>query len=120
MYARAKGHKTAMWGEPMATRPTLLSGPLCCQERSVTVSTSDYERLVPKTASSARVITLPPFLTGLLRRHLQRHNNEFVFTAESESGCGAAPSSAASSTPPSMATKPCPNDVSGPSPSDRD
>ena len=36
----------------------------------------------PKTASSARTITLPPFLITLLRKHLERHDNEFVFTAE--------------------------------------
>jgi integrase len=37
----------------------------------------------PKTASSARTITLAPFLITLLRKHLERHDNEFVFTAES-------------------------------------
>ena len=36
----------------------------------------------PKTASSARTITLPPFLITMLRKHLERHDNEFVFTAE--------------------------------------
>ena len=36
----------------------------------------------PKTTSSARVITLPPFLITLLRDYLKRHDNEFVFTAE--------------------------------------
>ena len=36
----------------------------------------------PKTTSSARVITLPPFLIRLLRDYLQRHDNEFVFTAD--------------------------------------
>jgi integrase len=35
-----------------------------------------------QTASSARTITLPPFLITMLRKHLERHNNEFVFTAE--------------------------------------
>jgi integrase-like protein len=29
------------------------------------------------------VITLPPFLTTLLRNHLQRHDTEFIFTTES-------------------------------------
>jgi hypothetical protein len=33
--------------------------------------------------SSARTITLPPFLISLLRNHLERHTNDFVFTAES-------------------------------------
>jgi integrase len=37
----------------------------------------------PKTASSARTITLPPFLIDLLRNHLQRHHGDFVFTTES-------------------------------------
>ncbi|MDX8036015.1 hypothetical protein SK803_37965 [Lentzea sp. BCCO 10_0856] len=36
----------------------------------------------PKTASSARTITLPPFLVTMLRKHLERYNNEFVFTTE--------------------------------------
>lgn len=34
------------------------------------------------TAASARVITLPPFLIRMLRRRLERHANEFVFTTE--------------------------------------
>ncbi|GAB2960579.1 site-specific integrase [Amycolatopsis acidiphila] len=34
----------------------------------------------PKTPSSARTITLPPFLVRLLRQHLQTHPYEFVFT----------------------------------------
>ncbi|VVJ19594.1 Integrase [Amycolatopsis camponoti] len=34
----------------------------------------------PKTPSSARTIALPPFLIGLLRRHLETHPFEFVFT----------------------------------------
>lgn len=36
----------------------------------------------PKTPSSARTITLPPFLVTMLRKHFERHDNEFVFTAE--------------------------------------
>ena len=36
----------------------------------------------PKTTSSARVVTLPPFLIKLLRDYLKRHDNEFVFTAD--------------------------------------
>jgi len=32
--------------------------------------------------SSARTIALPPFLNTMLRKHLERHHNEFVFTAE--------------------------------------
>ena len=32
-----------------------------------------------KTAESARTITLPPFLVGLLRRHLDSHTHGFVF-----------------------------------------
>ncbi|WP_232836821.1 tyrosine-type recombinase/integrase [Lentzea terrae] len=36
----------------------------------------------PKTTSSARVITLPPFLIKLLRDYLKQHDNEFVFTAD--------------------------------------
>lgn len=34
----------------------------------------------PKTPSSARRIALPPFLVRLLRRHLESHPFEFVFT----------------------------------------
>ncbi|OXM56078.1 multidrug DMT transporter permease [Amycolatopsis thailandensis] len=34
----------------------------------------------PKTPSSARTIALPPFLVRLLRRHLETHPFEFVFT----------------------------------------
>jgi integrase len=37
----------------------------------------------PKTASSARTITLPPFLIDLLRNYLDRHDGDFVFTTES-------------------------------------
>jgi integrase len=37
----------------------------------------------PKTASSARTVSLPPFLVALLRNHLGRHSHEFVFTTES-------------------------------------
>jgi integrase len=33
----------------------------------------------PKTAESARTITLPPFLTDLLHRHLATHGHRFVF-----------------------------------------
>jgi integrase len=39
----------------------------------------------PKTAESARTITLPPFLTDLLRSHLDNHDHPHVFvTAEHE------------------------------------
>jgi integrase len=34
----------------------------------------------PKTTSSARTIALPPFLTRLLRQHLETHPYEIVFT----------------------------------------
>ena len=34
----------------------------------------------PKTPASARTITLPPFLITLLRKHLEPHDHEFVFT----------------------------------------
>lgn len=34
----------------------------------------------PKTATSARTITLPSFLVTLLRGHLTWHQHEFVFT----------------------------------------
>ncbi|WP_162186140.1 tyrosine-type recombinase/integrase [Amycolatopsis jejuensis] len=39
----------------------------------------------PKTPSSARRISLPPFLVELLREHLETHPFEFVFTTPS--GC---------------------------------
>ena len=35
----------------------------------------------PKTAESARTITLPPFLIRLLRAHLDRHDHPHVFTS---------------------------------------
>lgn len=37
----------------------------------------------PKTASSARTITLPPFLVAMLRDHLASHPYEYVFTTPS-------------------------------------
>jgi integrase len=37
----------------------------------------------PKTAASARTITLPPFLIDLLRQHLAGHDHDFVFTTAS-------------------------------------
>ncbi len=37
----------------------------------------------PKTPSAARHITLPPFLTHLLREHLNQHPFQFVFTTPS-------------------------------------
>jgi integrase len=35
----------------------------------------------PKTAESARTITLPPFLVRLLRAHLEAHDHRHVFTS---------------------------------------
>lgn len=35
----------------------------------------------PKTAESARTITLPPFLIALLREHLASHDEKFVFVS---------------------------------------
>jgi integrase len=35
----------------------------------------------PKTAESARTITLPPFLIRLLQAHLDRHDHPHVFTS---------------------------------------
>jgi integrase len=35
----------------------------------------------PKTAESARTITLPPFLINLLRAHLESHGHRFVFVS---------------------------------------
>lgn len=44
-----------------------------------------FELGPPKTAESARTITLPPFLIPLLRNHLDRHDHSHVFvTAEGE------------------------------------
>ncbi|MDX8053754.1 tyrosine-type recombinase/integrase [Lentzea sp. BCCO 10_0798] len=44
-----------------------------------------FELGPPKTAESARTITLPPFLIPLLRRHLDNHDHNHVFvTAEGE------------------------------------
>ncbi|MEU5696723.1 site-specific integrase [Actinosynnema sp. NPDC020468] len=36
----------------------------------------------PKTAESARTVTLPPFLVELLRRHLDTHDHPHVFVTE--------------------------------------
>ncbi|MFC0107758.1 hypothetical protein [Kibdelosporangium aridum] len=68
-------------GEWVATWFTALD----LDPRTGTLHESGHSRWLgaPKTASSARVITLPPFLIGLLRQHLQQHNNEFVFTTQS-------------------------------------
>jgi integrase len=46
---------------------------------------STHERWLgpPKTTASARTITLPPFLVGLLRSYLQRHTVDYVFTTQS-------------------------------------
>ena len=48
----------------------------------------------PKTAASARIVTLPPFLVRLLTYHQRRHDDEFVFTNQPGSGCGTATRSA--------------------------
>ena len=49
----------------------------------------------PKTAESARTITLPPFLIRLLRAHLDRHDHPHVFAPHAGSRTGAATSAAA-------------------------
>jgi integrase len=46
---------------------------------SLVESSRGVELGPPKTAESARTITLPPFLVGLLRRHLDSHTHGFVF-----------------------------------------
>ncbi|MGC7101618.1 tyrosine-type recombinase/integrase [Amycolatopsis lurida] len=44
-----------------------------------------FELGPPKTAESARTVSLPPFLVVLLRAHLESHNHSHVFiTAEGE------------------------------------
>ncbi|MBP2320442.1 integrase [Kibdelosporangium banguiense] len=64
-------------------RPVLFAA-VTIDLRTGTLHESAHSRWLgaPKTASSARVITLPPFLIGLLRQHLQRHDNEFIFTTK--------------------------------------
>ncbi|SDP26854.1 tyrosine-type recombinase/integrase [Lentzea jiangxiensis] len=59
-------------------------GVLIINARTGSLHESAHTRWLgsPKTASSARTITLPPFLITMLRKHLERHDNEFVFTAE--------------------------------------
>jgi integrase len=59
-------------------------GVLIIDPRTGSLHESAHTRWLgsPKTASSARTITLPPFLISLLHKHLERHDNEFVFTAE--------------------------------------
>ncbi|MCP3798474.1 site-specific integrase [Allokutzneria sp. A3M-2-11 16] len=60
-------------------------GTITIDPRTGALHESSHTRWLgsPKTASSARVITLPAFLITLLRRHFERHDNEFVFTTES-------------------------------------
>ncbi|MGW4214800.1 tyrosine-type recombinase/integrase [Lentzea sp. NPDC004789] len=98
------------WGELTGLRRDnvdLDRGVLIIDPRTGALHESAHTRWLgsPKTPSSARTITLPPFLITMLRKHLERHDNEFVFTAEGEHGCGAAPSSAEYSNPRSTATK---------------
>ncbi|RSM77811.1 hypothetical protein DMH04_34400 [Kibdelosporangium aridum] len=59
-------------------------GTITIDPHTGTLHESGHSRWLgaPKTASSARVITLPPFLIGLLRQHLQRHDHEFIFTTK--------------------------------------
>ena len=75
------------WGELTGLRRDnvdLDRGVLIIDARTGSLHESAHTRWLgsPKTASSARTITLPPFLITMLRKHLERHDNEFVFTAE--------------------------------------
>lgn len=58
----------------------------------------------PKTPASARTITLPRFLVGLIQMHLSTTNSDFVFTSPQATRYDAATSTVASSAPPSTAT----------------
>jgi len=74
-------------GEPYDASLTsfdLDRGVLIINARTGSLHESAHTRWLgsPKTASSARTITLPPFLVTMLHKHLDRHDNEFVFTAE--------------------------------------
>jgi hypothetical protein len=48
---------------------------------AMTESSRGIELGPPKTAESARTITLPPFLIRLLQAHLARHDHPRVFTS---------------------------------------
>ncbi|NGY66373.1 hypothetical protein G7043_46545 [Lentzea sp. NEAU-D13] len=75
------------WGEPTGLRRDNIDldrSVLIIDPRTGALHESAHTRWLgsPKTASSARTITLPPFLITMLRNHFDRHDNEFVFTAE--------------------------------------
>jgi integrase len=75
------------WGELTGLRRDnvdLDRGVIVIDPRTGSLHESAHTRWLgsPKTPSSARTITLPPFLITMLRKHLERHDNEFVFTAE--------------------------------------
>lgn len=113
------------WGELTGLRRDNIDldrGILIIDPRTGSLHESAHTRWLgsPKTASSARTITLPPFLITMLRKHLERHDNEFVFTAEGEHGCGAALSSTVYSNPRSTATKDDRSQASAPCRSDPD
>jgi integrase len=48
---------------------------------AVVESSRGIELAPPKTAESARIITLPPFLVALLRAQLATHDRRFVFVS---------------------------------------
>jgi integrase len=75
------------WGELTGLRRDnvdLERGVLIIDPRTGALHESAHTRWLgsPKTPSSARTITLPPFLFTMLRKHLEQHDNEFVVTAE--------------------------------------
>jgi integrase len=75
------------WGELTGLQRDTVDldrGVLIIDPRTGALHESAHTRWLgsPKTPSSARTITLPPFLITMLRKHLEQHDNEFVFTAE--------------------------------------
>jgi integrase len=81
------GRTGCRWGELAGLHRDNIDldrGVLIIDARTGSLHESAHTRWIgsPKTASSARTITLPPFLIALLRKHLERHDNEFVFTTE--------------------------------------
>ncbi|WP_093598297.1 site-specific integrase [Lentzea waywayandensis] len=97
-------------------------GVLIIDARTGSLHESAHTRWLdaPKTASSARTITLPPFLITMLRSTLNSTTTSSCSPPKAEHGCGAALSSAACSNPRSTATKDDRSQASVPCRSDPD
>ncbi|MET8757769.1 hypothetical protein [Lentzea sp. NPDC004782] len=75
------------WGEltgPRRDNVDLDRSVLIIDPRTGALHESAHTRWLgsPKTASSARTITLPPSLITMLHKHFEQHDNEFVFITE--------------------------------------